>query len=116
MKGHRLFQFLKPDWRKLLLFALFVLVALGGRIQAWAFSDQPPKPALYDLLKPLPIWPLWMLLLMPLALVSWPLRLAGIDIMGGPAWLFMASNLVYFYALACLLIGGLDWLQAARKR
>ena len=108
-------QFLKPEWRRLLLFAVFVAIAVGGKIQAWAFSDVPPKPPLYDLLRPFPIWPIWMLLLMPLAVVSLPLRLVGIDVMGGPPWLFITANLIYFYLLSCLVIVGLDWARAKRK-
>jgi hypothetical protein len=108
-------QFLKPEWRTLLLFAIFVAIAVGGRIQAWAFSDLPPKPPLYDLLRPFPIWPIWMSLLMPLALVSLPLRFVGVDVMGGHPWLFLAANLIYFYLLSRLVIVGLDWAKAKWK-
>ncbi|MGD2159288.1 MAG: hypothetical protein PVG32_20595 [Anaerolineales bacterium] len=103
---------LKPDWRKLILFALFAAIAVGGKIQAWAFSDIPPKPPLYDLLRPFPIWPLWMFLLIPLALLAWPLRLVGLDLMGGPPWLFITSNVIYFYLLACFIVSAVDWLRA----
>jgi hypothetical protein len=115
MKWRTVKRVLRPDWRKLLLFAAFVAIAMGGRIQAWAFSDLPPKPPLYDLLRPFPIWPIWMLLLMPLALVSLPLRLTGVDLMGGPLWLFATANLIYFYLLSCLVILGLDWAKAKLK-
>jgi hypothetical protein len=115
MKGQAVWQFLKPEWRRLVLFALLVVIAVGGKIQAWAFSDLPPKPPLYDLLRPLPIWPIWMLLLVPLALVTYPLRWVGIDVMGGPPWLFMTANLVYFYLLSCLVMAGLDWVGARWK-
>jgi hypothetical protein len=112
LSGRAVMQFLKPEWRRLLLFAVLVAIMVGGQIQAWVFSDLPPKPPLYDLLRPLPIWPLWMLLLAPLALLSWPLRLVGLDLMGGPAWLFLTANLVYFYLLACTLVTVLDWVKA----
>ena len=112
MKRQAFLQFLKPEWRRLLLFALLVAIAAGGKIQAWAFSDLPPKPPLYDLLRPLPIWPIWMLLLVPLVLVTWPLRLVGFDVMGGPLWLFITANLVYFYLLSCLVMACLDWARA----
>ena len=79
----------RPDWRRILLFAVFVAVTIGGMTQAWAFSDVGPKPALYDLLRPVPIWPIWMFLLAPLALLVLPLRLLGLDVMGGPSWMFI---------------------------
>ena len=104
-------QMLKLDWRKFLLFAIFIAIAVGGKIQAWAFSDVPPKPPLYDLLRPFPIWPLWMFLLMPLALLVLPLRFVGIDVMGGPPWLFITANLAYFYLLSCLIVVGFDWAK-----
>jgi hypothetical protein len=115
MKRQTAIHFLRPEWRRLLLFAILVAIAAGGQIQAWAFSDLPPKPPLYDLLRPLPIWPIWMLLLMPLALVTWPLRSVGIDVMAGPPWLFLTANLLYFYLLACLAMAGLDWVRARWK-
>jgi hypothetical protein len=111
----RLGQFLKPDWRKLALFFIFAAIAVGGRIQAWAFSDIPPKPPLYDLLRPVPLWPLWMLLLVPLALLALPLRLVGLDLMGGPPWLFFTANLIYSCLLSCTLIVAVDWLGAKWK-
>ncbi|MFC2023580.1 hypothetical protein ACFLT5_02455 [Chloroflexota bacterium] len=108
-------HFLKPEWRRLFLFTIFLAIAVGGMIQAWAFSDVPPKPLLYGLLRPFPIWPLWMLLLLPIALVSRPLGLVGIDVMGGPPGLFLTANLVYFYLLSCLMIVALDWAKAKWK-
>jgi hypothetical protein len=108
-------QFLKPDWRRLILFAIFVAIAVGGKIQAWAFSDIPPKPPLYDLLRPFPIWPMWMFLLMPLALLTLPLRLVDIDLMGGPPWLFITANLIYFYLLSCFVVAAVDWVRVRWK-
>ena len=104
-------RFLKPDWRRLILFAIFVAIAVGGEIQAWAFSDIPPKPPLYDLLRPFPIWPMWMFLLMPLALLALPLRLIGIDLMSGPPWLFITANLIYFYLVSCFVVIAVDWTK-----
>jgi len=116
-----IWQFLKPDWRRALLFGLFAFIAIGGHIQSWAFSDVPPKPPLYDLLSPLPLWPVWVILLLPLALLSLPLRVVGLDLMAGPFWLFAAANGLYFYLLSCTLVAGFDrygarfprWLWAA---
>jgi hypothetical protein len=105
-------RILKPSWGKLFLFVFFIVVMVGGQIQAWVFSDLPPKPPLYDLLRPLPIWPLWMFLLIPLSLSVLPLRLVGIDVMGGSAWLFLTANITYFYLLTCLIITGLNWVRS----
>ena len=112
MKMQTVKQVLKPDWRKLFLFAIFTSIAVGGKIQAWAFSDVPPKPPLYDLLRPFPIWPMWMFLLMPLALLTLPLRFIGLDVMAGPPWLFVVANIIYFYLLSCLIITGFDKYKA----
>jgi hypothetical protein len=101
-------QVLRPDWRKALLFAIFTLTAVGGHVQSWAFSDVPPKPPLYDLLRPFPIWPIWVFLLMPLGLLSLPLRIIGLDIMSGHFWLFVAAQALCFYLLSCLLVVSFD--------
>ena len=105
-------QVLEPDWRKLFLVAIFTSIAVGGKIQAWAFSDVPPKPPLYDLLRPFPIWPMWMFLLMPLALLTLSLRFIGLDVMAGPPWLFVVANIIYFYLFSCLIITGFDKYKA----
>ena len=108
-------QILKPGWRKFLLFAIFMAIAAAGQIQAWGFSDIPPKPPLYDLLRPFPIWSMWMYILIPLALLTLPLRFLGLDVMGGPAWLFTLANFVYLYLLSCLAIASFDWIKIRWK-
>jgi len=112
---HRLKQLLWPDWRRMALFAIFLAITIGGLIQAWTFTDVAPKPLLYDLLRPFRIWPLWMLLLVPLALLSLPLRLVGLDLMGGSYWLSMAASVAYFYVLSCLVVAGFDCIKARWK-
>jgi len=101
-------EFLKPDWRKALLFAVFALIAVGGHIQSWAFSDVPPKPPLYDLLRPFPLWAMWVELLFTLIILSLPLRIIGFNIMTSPFWLFVVANGLYFYLLSCLLVVSFD--------
>ena len=107
-------QVLRPDWRKILLFAIFVAIAIGGEIQAWA--DVPPKPPLYDLLhdllRPFPIWLIWMPLVMPLALLAYPLRLLGLDVIGGPYWLYIVANITHLYLLSCLVVDSSRWIKA----
>lgn len=115
MKVRTVKQVLKPDLRKLFLFAIFIAIAVGGKIQAWVFSDMLPKPPLYDLLRPFPIWSMWIFLMIPLALVVLPLRLLGIDVMGGPAWLFIIANIAYFYLLSCVVVTIFEWVTIRRK-
>ena len=120
-KMRTILQFLKPDWRRALLFAVFAFITIGGHIQSWAFSDVPPKPPLYDLLRPFPIWPIWVILLLPLGLLSLPLRAVGLDLMASSFWLFAAAKGLYFYLLSSILVAGFDrygarlprWLWAA---
>ena len=86
-------QFLKPERRRLLLFAIFVAIAV--------------------LLRPLPTWPMCMFLLNPSVLVvSTPLEVALVDVMRASPWLFIAASLIYFYLLSCLVIVALDWAKA----
>lgn len=108
-------QALRPDWWKIFLFVIFVATAIGGQTQAWVFSGVPPKPPLYDLLQPFPIWPIWIFLLMPLALLTLPLRPLGLNVMGGPSWWFITVNITYFYLLSCLIVTGSRWIKARIK-
>lgn len=59
-----------PSVPKRLVFAVLWVVAVGAQIQAYAvvddLPDPPPKPPLVDLVRPLPLWPLGLLLLSPL--------------------------------------------------
>jgi hypothetical protein len=113
-------EVLKPTWSKLSLFTLFIAIAIGGEIQAWGFSDVHPNPPLYDLLEPFPLWPIWMYLLIPLALFTLPLRIIGIDLFGGPPWIFFMSNILYFYLLSCIMVTvinfGKVWWKSRQNR
>ncbi len=114
-KGGKM-QFLKkvlrPERKKILLFVLFIAIAIGGKIQAWVFSDAAPKPLLYDLLRLFPLWTIWIFLLTPLAMLTLPLRFLGLDVMSGPSWLFILSNIIYFYLLSCIIVAGFRWIKA----
>ena len=60
--GRSVRQFLMPNWKKLVVFALFMLIAFAGSTQSWAFSGKDaglPKPPLYDLFSPYPFWLIW---------------------------------------------------------
>jgi len=97
--------FLKPDWRKLLLFSAFILLAVAGQTQAWGFDDEPQtKPPFYDLLRPFPyIWFIWIFSMLPLVIISTPFRSliqnTGFD--GSRLW--WIALVIYYYALSCSL-------------
>jgi hypothetical protein len=110
-------QFFKPDWKKLTLFAVFLFIAFAGNTQTWAFSGRDvgePKPWFYDLFQGIPFWTIWVFLLLPVLMVSnLIVAVAGYqaDFVGrGPWWVMLIIHLVYFYALACLIVFVGDWL------
>jgi len=107
-------NFLKPDWRKILLLTLFGFVSAGGEIQTWAFDEHNPqiKPPLYDLLRPLPLWFVWIVSLLPLLWLSAFFRGIGLDPLkiGFDANLLWRIALVcYYYLLSCLLVSLFNW-------
>jgi len=107
-------NFLKPDWRKILLLTLFGLLSAGGEIQAWAFSEHDPqtKPPLYDLLRPLPFWLVYVVSILPLVWLSAFFGSIGLDPLkaGFNANLLWRMALVcYYYLLSCLLVSLFDW-------
>jgi hypothetical protein len=110
-------RFVKPDGRKLALLGVCILIGLGGWIQSWGFSDglAGPKPPLYDTLRPFPLWPVWVYLLTPVALLGLPLRLFGVDLLNAHGWALTAVNLVDFYLVSCVLVTLFDWLRGALR-
>jgi hypothetical protein len=109
-------QVLRPEWRKVLLFAIFALIAASGHIQSCSFSDVPPKSPPYDLLRPFPIWPIWIYLLLPLVILSLPFRIINLDVMSGHFCLFVAAQALYSYFLSCLLVVSLGRYKARLPR
>lgn len=95
-------SFFKPDWKKLLLFAVFILLMAGGGMQAWCFTKAGPKPFMYDLLSAFPLWYVWIMLSAPQHIISSLLGRLGVS--HGPSWLFQLASLLYFYIFACLLV------------
>lgn len=98
-------KFLKPTPSKIIIFAFFMVIVAGGSVQTWAFSGKDmgtPKPFLYDILKPLPFWVLWMYLSLPLFVVSVPFSIVA----SGP--LFLPLNMIYFYTLASLMVSSYE--------
>jgi len=117
-------QFLKPDWRKTLVFLIFLFIAFGGHTLSYVFSDGEErgllKPPLFDLFSRfLPfLWVVWVFLLMPLHLLSSLLvAIGGYEadfVMRGPFWLFVIIQLIYFYLFSSLII--FIWDKLTKKR
>ncbi len=109
---------LRPGWSEALLLSVFVLVVVGGWIQSWGFAEPPlpPKPFLYDFLAPLPFWPIWMITLVPLALLTSPLRFVGVDVMAAPPWLFLPLSFLYYYLISYFMVLVVRSSRAAIRR
>jgi len=110
MKKEAIKQFLTPDRKKILVLAVLMLVAFAGYMQSWAFSGKDmglPKPPLFELLTPFPFWVVWVMLLLPLGLLSNVIvAIGGYDadfIMRGPFWLSWIIQLLYFYVVSCVM-------------
>ena len=113
----RLRQLLKPDRRKLLLFAMLAVLAVGGVVQGWGFSDGAgPASPLYDVLRPVPLWPVAVLLLTPLLVLSAPLLAFGLDVSALDSWFSVAALGGYLYGLACLGVTALAEARAPARR
>lgn len=104
-------RFLRPDWKRAVVFAVLLFIALAGYMQSWVFSGKDmglPKPPFFDLLEPFPFWVLWVASLVPLAMLSNIIvMLAGYNadfVMRGPFWSFWVIQLLYFYLVSCLAI------------
>lgn len=109
----RIKEFLKPDVKKCIIFAIFTFIVYAGYTQSWVFSGKEtgaPKPPLFDLLAPFPfLWGISALLLLPISLLySLIITIGGHFIAQVPNWLFRIINrifdLVYLYLLSCLII------------
>jgi len=108
---------LSLDRRRAIAFVVLGLIAAGGQVQGWTFSDGTvPKPPLYDLLAPLPLWEAWALLIAPLALLVLPFTVAGLDVFSAPLSVFASVQAVYLYVLACTLALIRDKWPDRRKR
>lgn len=104
-------QFFRPDWKKLTVLAIFLFIAFAGNTQTWAFSGRElgePKPLFYDLFGGIPIWTIWVMLLLPIIMLSnLIVAVAGYnaDFIGrGPWWFVLMIHLAYFYTLSCLIV------------
>ncbi len=78
-------------------------LAIGASIQGWTPMQMEPKPLIYEYLQPLPLWPVWVALLLPIMVLFGVVhRLIlpwGVDLRGG-WWLV---QIAYYYLVACAL-------------
>ncbi len=81
-------KFLAPDPARLLIFAVLLLIALMGSLQADGFTDRSGA-----FLPAIPFWTVWMFMLVPLAALS-----------AQPPVIFWTAQILYFYLLGCLLV------------
>ncbi|MBW4640716.1 MAG: hypothetical protein KME05_21320 [Gloeocapsa sp. UFS-A4-WI-NPMV-4B04] len=111
-------KFLKPGFRKLLLFSVFILIAVGGQIQAWGFDDDPQtKPPLYDFLRPYPFWLVWGFSIIPLIIISTPFRSLIQNINSGLTYyLWWIGLIVYYYILSCFFFYLFDLFKSRTSR
>ena len=108
---------LLPDWRKLLLFSVLMLIAVGGQTQAWGFDKDPQtKPLLYDLLKPFPyIWFIWLLSILPLIGIVAPFRSLIQNIWFNVNWSWWIAIVIYYYTFSCSFFGLIDIFRSRNK-
>ena len=123
MKKEAIRQFLIPNWKKILIFVIFLLIAISGHILSFAFIDGESrnlsKPPFYDLLSHFPfLWVILVFLLMPLTLLSELIvAIGGYNadfIMRGSPWSFWIIQVIYFYILSCLII--FIWNKLIKRR
>lgn len=106
-------RLLRPTSLKIGLLVILFLIVWAGHIQSWAFAEHiDQKPALYDVLSPIPIWPFTVLILMPLLIISSPLMIhAGIDVTALNTWYSILIVGVYLYFVDCFIAELADFIK-----
>lgn len=90
-------NFFKPDKRRLVLFALFSIVAYFAMVQTWGFCKEcSSKPFLYDAIVSFPFWGLWVYLSLPMQLLFSLIPSQGL--------ILLLANLTYFYLVSCFMV------------
>lgn len=109
-------KLLKPSLSKALVFVFLLGIVVAGNIQAWAFSDHAtPPPPFYEILSPIPVWPIAVFLLTPLLIVSTPLLYAGVDLTAMNTWYSILVVTVYLYLLGSLSVEFLNYFLRKRS-
>jgi hypothetical protein len=82
------------------------LIVWAGFMQAWIFTDgAAPKPALFDALAPVPVWPFAIFLLLPLAGISLAFGPQGFGLLTPDALPGSAIIASYLYVLSAAGFG-----------
>ena len=94
---------------------LLWLIVIGGRIQSWAFAPPDvPKPIGYEAIRFLPLWPLAIMILLPLLALSSLLMDIGIDITSSNTWYGRLVVGVYLYVVASLCVAVVNHIFAKK--
>ena len=90
--GIQRLEWVSPSPSSITLTLILAFILIGGQIQAYAFVDDVPgiePPPLYDLLRPLSIWPAMAILVLPWSLMGSILCLTGVCGVGGLSTIFL---------------------------
>lgn len=113
---------LRFERRIVILLSVLLFIAFAGYTQSWVFSSKDsgvPKPLLFDILNHFPFWSLWMILLLPLIIISEFFTVINLNInliSQSPLWLLVVVNVLYFYVLSRGIIMLYDWLLERKNR
>jgi hypothetical protein len=113
--------YLKPDWRKILVFIGFLIIYVGGSIQSWTFTDLETfgysPPPFYEIVRLFPFWLVWLVTIAPLVLLASLIGSILIPFIGNgadfifnrPVWISVVIYVIYYYCLSCLVISFKDY-------
>ena len=113
---------LRFERRIVILLSVLLFIAFAGYTQSWVFSSKDsgvPKPLLFDILNHFPFWSLWMILLLPLIIISEFFTVINLNInliSQSSLWLLVIVNGLYFYLMSLGIIRGYDLLLRKRDR
>ena len=115
----RVTRYLRPNRWTIFIWMLLWLIVIGGRIQSWAFAPPDvPKPIGYEAIRFLPLWPLAIMILLPLLALSSPLASPlmdkGIDITSLNTWYGILVVGVYLYVVASLCVAVVNHIFAKK--
>jgi len=114
-----LVKFLKPNKTKVVIFLIFIIISILGRIQTYAFSEKTePPPILYNEINGLPFWELWIFINFPIHLV---VMIVYFIFGEGPLsvfnneYIFWIISMIYLYALSCFISSFIQQEKQGKK-